>query len=69
MKSRFASAVLAIMSVISCEEFVPAGDAAGNEEICDGVRVELQASLPKDTKATLTETGKVSWEMSDKIAV
>lgn len=57
------------MSVISCEEFVPAGDAAGNEEICDGVRVELHASLPQDTKATLTQTGKVSWEMSDKIAV
>lgn len=69
MKSRFASAVLTIMSVISCEEFVPAGDAADNEVVCDGVRVELQASLPKDTKATLTETGKVSWEMSDKIAV
>lgn len=69
MKSRFASVVLTIMSVISCEEFVPAGDAAGNEEICDGVRVELHASLPQDTKATLTQTGKVSWEMSDKIAV
>lgn len=69
MKSRFASAVLAMMSVISCEEFIPAGDAAGNEGLCDGVRVELHASLSKDTKATLTETGKVSWEMSDKIAV
>ena len=69
MKHRFALAVLTVMSVISCEDFSPAGDAAGNGVACDGVRVELQASLSLDTKTTLTETGKVSWEMSDKIAV
>ena len=69
MRRRFALAVLIIMSVISCEVFSPAGDAAGNEMVCNGVRVELQASLSPDTKAILTETGKVSWEKSDKIAV
>ena len=69
MKIRFALAVLTIMSVISCEKFSPAGDVAGKEEAGNGVRVELQASLHQDTKATLTETGKVSWEMLDKIAV
>ena len=69
MRRRFVLAVLTIMSVISCEKFSLAGDSADNEVACDGVRVELQASFSQDTKATLTENGKVSWEMSDKIAV
>lgn len=69
MNSRFAIATLSLMSVISCGKFSPAGDTAGNGEAGDGVRVELQAALSRDTKATLDETGKVSWEISDKIAV
>ena len=69
MNSRFAIATLSLMSLISCGKYSPAGDFAGNDVTGDGVRVELQAALSQDTKATLTQTGKVSWEMSDKIAV
>ncbi len=69
MRLRYELTILTVLSVISCGKFSPAGEPADNGASSERVRTELQASLSDDTKATLSETGRVSWEMSDKIAV
>lgn len=69
MRLRYELTILTVLSVISCGKSYPAGESADNGASGERVRTELQASLSDDTKATLSETGIVSWEMSDKIAV
>ncbi len=69
MRHKIKLAVLAVLSMNSCGELAPAGDSADGIASGESVRTELRAKLSDDTKATLSETGRVSWEMSDGIAV
>ncbi|MGI6312732.1 MAG: endonuclease/exonuclease/phosphatase family protein [Candidatus Cryptobacteroides sp.] len=57
---------LILATVVSCGKENPAGKA---ESVEQGRLVRLQAALGEETKASVTETGAVSWEENDEISV